>query len=603
MVIEENFTQWFKPVFMLKKLYLLSIAFVLSISLSHAQSAWYVQTSNPWGQTNNISAMNNVFGVGNWTQGSYSTPAATIFSGSNTFVFLEGSDQNAVDLNNYLSANIALIENWVYGGGHLFIDAAPNQGGNINLGFGNVVLNYFPTYSDSAHAVLPGDQIFVGPYTPVATSYTGNYVAHAFVTGPGLISLMENDSAQMLLAREIWGAGFVYFGTLVQPNFWSPTSQAINLWYNIIASTASGPITPCLPPDSLTVSNITVDGATFDWTGTATTYEYVIDSSANVPAGNGTMLFADSFIATGLMHDSTYYFHVRSVCDSSNKSAWITIAFTTAHMPDCAAPTGYATVSFTQVAPFATLHWSSPAASQYFWVLDNNATDPAVTGNATANTQMSFANLTPNIAYYFHVRCICANGDTSAWTTIMFITASCPFPTATATVDTTQVGPFANVNWSSLTAASYLWVLDNTASDPMVTGNPTTLTSMTFANLLTGHDYYFHIRSVCTNGDTSTWTTIMFHTPGPNSVVNVNSNGATIVCSPNPVANTLTITVSGVVDNSANITLSALNGKVIYSQPVTSNKTEIDMSKLPAALYFVKYTNKDYSDIIKVIKQ
>ncbi|MBS1587763.1 MAG: T9SS type A sorting domain-containing protein [Bacteroidetes bacterium] len=587
---------------MLKKLYLLSITFILSFTGLKA-SPWYVQDVAPWGQSTNVNAMNNVFGVGGWQQGNYSTSPAAIFSASTPVVFLEGSDQNAIALNNFLTANIALIENWVYGGGHLFINAAPNQGGNINLGFGNIVLDYLPTYSDTGIAVLPGDQIFNGPYTPVATNYSGGSFAHAFLTGPGLVSLMENDSAQILLARKTWGAGVAYFGTLTQPNFWNPNPQATNLWYNILSSVANGPVTPCTSPDSLTVANITTDGATFDWTGTATTYEYVIDSSANVPAGNGTTVFADSFIATGLMHDSTYYFHVRAVCDSNNKSAWITIAFTTAHMPDCAAPTGYASVSFTQVAPFATLHWSSPAATQYFWVLDNNASDPAVLGNATTNTQMSFANLTPNVTYYFHVRCICANGDTSAWTTIMFITASCPFPTATATVDTTQVGPFANVNWSSLTAASYLWVLDNTASDPMVIGNATTLSSMTFANLLTGHDYYFHIRSVCTNGDTSTWTTIMFHTPGPNSVVNVNGNGTTIVCSPNPVANTLTVTISGVIDNNANITLSGLDGKVIYSLPVTSSKTQIDMSKLPAALYFVKYTNKDYNDIIKVMKQ
>lgn len=587
---------------MLKKLYLLSIAFVLSFIVSTA-SPWYVQDVAPWGQTTNVSAMDNVFGVGGWQQGNYSANPATIFSASTPVVFLEGSDLNAIALNDFLTANIALIENWVYGGGHLFINAAPNQGGNINLGFGNIVLDYLPTYSDTGIAVLPGDQIFNGPYTPVATSYSGGSFAHAFLTGPGLTSLIENNSAQILLARKIWGSGQVYFGTLTQPNFWNPNPEGTNLWYNILSATADSVMTPCSSPDSLTVSNITVDGATFDWTGTATTYEYVIDSSANVPGGNGTTVFADSFIATGLMHDSTYYFHVRAVCDSNNKSAWITIAFTTAHMPDCAAPTGYASVSFTQVAPFATLHWSSPAATQYFWVLDNNASDPAVLGNATTNTQMSFANLMSNVAYYFHVRCICANGDTSAWTTIMFITASCPFPAATATVGTTQVGPYADVNWSSLTAASYLWVLDNNAADPTVTGNSTTSTSMTFANLLTGHDYYFHIRSVCTNGDTSTWTTIMFQTPGPNSVTNIKSNGTAVTCSPNPVANTLTITISGNIDNNAGITLSGLDGKVIYSLPVTGSRTEIDMSNLPAALYFVKYTNKDYSDIIKVLKQ
>jgi hypothetical protein len=138
----------------------------------------------------------------------------------------------------------------------------------------------------------------------------------------------------------------------------------------------------------------------------------------------------------------------------------------------------------------------------------------------------------------------------------------------------------------------------------MVMGNATTATTMTFASLLPGTDYYFHIRCICTNGDTSTWTTIMFHTPGtaPNSVNTVNSNSTAIICSPNPTSDKITVTVAGVYDN-ATITLSGIDGKVYYNVPVTGNNTTIDMSKLPAALYFVKYTNKDYSSIIKVVKQ
>lgn len=586
---------------MFKRLYLLSIVFVLSFTGLNA-TPWYVVTSDPWGSTTNQANMDSAFGVGNWQQATYaSANVATIFSAGTPVVFLEGSDGNALFLDSFLNNNIAVIENWVFNGGRLFINAAPNTGGNINLGFGNTSLQY-PLYSSVANAVDSTDAIFLGPRTPVATVYIGNFIAHGIILGFGLTELLDNDSAQVLLARKNWGSGTVFFGAMTQPNFWVPDGG--NLWYNILAAVADSAImNPCAGPDSLTVSNITIDGATFTWAGTATTYEYVIDSSASDPAVNGTTIFSDSLIATGLMSDSTYYFHVRTVCDSLDKSAWFTIAFTTAHVPNCAAPTGYASVSFTQVAPYATLHWSSATATQYFWVLDNNQADPTVTGNATTNTQMSFANLMSNVAYYFHVRSLCANGDTSAWTTIMFITASCPFPTATATVGTTQVGPYADVNWSSLTAASYLWVLDNNASDPAITGNPTTSTSMTFANLLTGHDYYFHIRSVCTNGDTSTWTTVMFQTPGPNSVVNINGTGAAIICSPNPVANTLTVTISGNIDNNASITLSGLDGKVIYSLPVTNHRTEIDMSKLPAALYFVKYTNKDHSDIIKVMKQ
>jgi len=589
---------------MLKKLYLLAIAFIFSFNYSNAQGAWYVQDVDPWGQTININAMDAVFGIGNWQQATYSANALTVFAPGNSVVFLEGSDQNATAFNNFVSANIAVIENWVFNGGHLFLNAAPGTGGNINLGFGNIVLNY-PVFSAVANATNPSEQIFLGPYTPVTTNYTGNYSAHGYLTGPGLISLMENDSAQVVLARMDWGAGEVYFGALTQPNFWNPNPEATNLWQNILFAVTDSMITfACTAPDSLSVSNITISGADLNWTGTATSYEYVIDASANSPAVNGTVIFTDSFSATGLQHDSTYYFHVRAICDSIHSSAWITIAFTTAHLNTCAAPTGNATVSFTQVNPYAVLNWSAPDAVQYLWTLDNSPADPTVMGTATANTSISFANLLPNTAYYFHVRCVCTSGDTSAWTTIMFITASCPFPMANATVDQTQNSPFAVVNWSAPTSATYWWVLDQSASDPTVAGNMTTATSITFANLLTGTDYYFHVRCICTNGDTSTWTTIMFHTPGmPTAINNVNNKTTAIICSPNPTSGKITVSVTGTAYNDATVTLTGLDGKVLYNAPVIGNKAEIDMSSLPAAVYFVKYTNKDYSDIIKVMKQ
>ncbi len=593
---------------MFKKLYLIVIALIFSCTYGIAQSAWYIQDSNPWGDTYNIVAMNNVFGAGNWQQGNFSATPAVVFDSSNTFVFLEGSDGNAAALSTFLSTNQVLIENWVAAGGHLFINAAPNAGGNISAGFDSTVIMY-PYFVAGMHAVNANNAIFTGPYTPVATSYAGNYVAHSYISGNNMTDLLAEDNTNNpVLTVKYWNNGVVLFGGLTQPGFWVPQTEGINLWTNILSYLAAGaPVPtagPCNAPANVTASNITVNGATFHWTGTAASYEYVIDTFAANPTAGGTPVWADSLVTTSLQHDQAYYFHVRSICDTNDMSAWTTISFTTAHLPDCQAPTGYATVSFTQVNPFAVLNWSAPSAAQYLWVLNNDPADPAVSGNATTNTTMNFANLMSNVTYYFHVRSVCMNGDTSSWTTISFVTASCPFPTATATVSENAAGPYATIDWSSPTAATYYWVLDDTSADPMVMGNATTATTMTFASLLPGTDYYFHIRCICTNGDTSTWTTIMFHTPGtaPNSVNTVNSNSTAIICSPNPTSDKITVTVTGVYDN-ATITLSGIDGKVYYNIPVTGNNTTIDMSKLPAALYFVKYTNKDYSSIIKVVKQ
>lgn len=220
----------------------LSIIFSCSFStLSLHAAPYYVQYNNPWGQTFNITAMNNVYGTGNWTQANYNTPASDIFDSSTNFVMLEGSDSNAIALNNFLLANNSIIEAWVYHGGRLFINAAPNIGGDINLGFDSTVLHAFD-YSTTLNSVDTADSIFHMPYLPVAISYTGNYTSHAHLTGTDLDTLLTGSyPAYPRLASKSWGLGKVYFGCLTQPNWWQPQPQAPHLWYNILYCAAIAP--------------------------------------------------------------------------------------------------------------------------------------------------------------------------------------------------------------------------------------------------------------------------------------------------------------------------------------------------------------------------
>lgn len=143
----------------------------------------------------NITEMDNVFGVGGWNSGYFTTVDVTdAFGPDSKFVFLEGGDDHAIELKTFLTANITAIENWVYAGGSLFLNAAPNEGADINFGFGGVLLDYTPgAYASNVDASDPLHPIFAGPYTPTGLSWTGTSYTHAKVTGPCLMPLIEDS--------------------------------------------------------------------------------------------------------------------------------------------------------------------------------------------------------------------------------------------------------------------------------------------------------------------------------------------------------------------------------------------------------------------------
>jgi hypothetical protein len=198
---------------------------------------YYITDQAPWGQPDNVNAMNDVFGIGGWTQANFSAVAATIFVPGTQFVFIDGSDANAIAMNTFMTANQTLIENWVNAGGRLFLNSAPNQGGNMNWGFGGVTLDYNGGQA-AVSAVVPGHPIYLGPFVPITTNFTGNNFSHARIVGGGTTSLLEGFG-DVALSSKPWGTGLVMFGGMTTPFYHLPNLEAHNFRRNIL-SYASG---------------------------------------------------------------------------------------------------------------------------------------------------------------------------------------------------------------------------------------------------------------------------------------------------------------------------------------------------------------------------
>ncbi|UCD74186.1 MAG: hypothetical protein JSV91_10390 [Phycisphaerales bacterium] len=191
----------------------------------------------PWGMNGNVNAMNDVFGVGNWTR--YDFPTA-VGAGlwDNSFILMDGGDGATDEFDAFVNANRADMEAWVAAGGRLIIGRASWGGQNgLDLGFGVNIYNDMA--SDLGHAFDTSHPVYDGPYGFTGADFDGDYLAHDHLTGD-FTPLMYGDGGtdHVLLAEKAYGAGHAIFHGLTLPFFgehdlWSPNCDEFhrNLLY------------------------------------------------------------------------------------------------------------------------------------------------------------------------------------------------------------------------------------------------------------------------------------------------------------------------------------------------------------------------------------
>lgn len=217
--------------------------FVYSRANQTTDSArYYVRSSigEPWTQTNqysNVGIMNSVFGLDAWTQAYFeSANVEQMFSDQSSLVFMDGGDDGASVFQEFLNEHKALIEDWVENGGRLFLNAAPNVGGNINLGFDNTILNYGPDFITDVVLEDLDHWLFNGPAQPIQSNYFGDFFAHAFISGTHLNTILRDtvDWNRAVLAEKSWGEGLVLFGGMTSTQWHLPLTEALNMKKNIL---------------------------------------------------------------------------------------------------------------------------------------------------------------------------------------------------------------------------------------------------------------------------------------------------------------------------------------------------------------------------------
>ncbi|MEZ0006768.1 hypothetical protein ABH942_002145 [Flavobacterium sp. 28YEA47A] len=91
----------------------------------------------------------------------------------------------------------------------------------------------------------------------------------------------------------------------------------------------------CGAPTGLAVTSLSPGGATINWEPTLgiTGFEYVLNTTSTDPTGAGTAITANTYSPSGLPPSTAYYFHIRTICATS-QSPWRTVTFTTSPAND-----------------------------------------------------------------------------------------------------------------------------------------------------------------------------------------------------------------------------------------------------------------------------
>jgi Ca2+-binding RTX toxin-like protein len=214
------------------------------------RAAYMRCTEPPWesqdGEAENQAALDDVFGPGGWDLFTFESGDTTPFtSGGYRVAFMEGSDDCAIEMADYIADHNAVIEAFVTAGGGVWQNSAPNEGDDFSLSFGATLDdgpgNDAVTWLDTAHP------IFNGSFQPVAVDMTGSSYAHATIAGDSGTELQRgDDTGTPVLTEKREGAGLILYGGQTTTNFHDPQPEADNLRRDILEylALAADPV-PC----------------------------------------------------------------------------------------------------------------------------------------------------------------------------------------------------------------------------------------------------------------------------------------------------------------------------------------------------------------------
>lgn len=393
---------------------------------------------------------------------------------------------------------------------------------NYTVG-GNIEVGYLTNPSDATS--------FVGLQTFTTTSTT---VYDLFTVYPGTVP----GSNQVLAFRH---TGVPSNSVLIDDVVWE-----------VIPS--------CVEPNALAFTNVTSTSADLSWTAPSTSslgYEYVLDNAANDPTVSGSTTTSLTYSATSLMPNTTYYFHVRTNCDATTNSIWVTVMFTTLPTP----PVNDICMNAISITPGSVF-------------ADSPVVGTTVGGTTTTGITYTCQQNRKNDVWYTVV--VPASGtltvetDTTPGTTMTDSVLTVFSGTCGALTDVGCDDDSGNLNFSKVVLSAL------TPGDTLYIG------VWTYSYSGGGTDGAFQLSAYDASLASNTFS---------------NSN---FTFYPNPVKDVLNISNATTISK---VQVVNILGQEMISKSMNDTQGQVDMSQLATGTYLVKLTSDNQVKTIKIIKE
>jgi len=370
-----------------------------------------------------------------------------------------------------------------------------------------------------------------------ATSYSIKYRTTAGTTWTTVTSTTTSYTLTGLAA----GTGYLYEVAAICPSGTSAYSSYITF------VTLS-----CIVPSSPTSASVTSSSAIVSWSASPGAVSYTLGYRVSgTTTWHDTTVTGTSVTLTGLLTSTTYQYEVETVCSGGGTSPWSsTYTFTTLTTTGaCGVPSGLTASSLTSSS--AVLSWTAAAGAVSYKLKYKTAagTSTSWITISTTSTSYTLTGLSYATTYDYEVEAICST-DTSVYSSAStFTTLTCLYPTSVTVGSITSSS--AVISFTGATGAiSYTLGYHTSGStswtDVAVTSSPYTLTGLSADST-----YVFDLKTTCTGGGTSSWTSTSSFT--------TTASGTTSCGTPTGM------TTSSITSTSAVLSWTAVTGAVSYN--------------------------------------